>query len=102
MTPTPSWSTLGAVADEHGRIDILVNDAGVDLMLPVPGGDLRTVRQVFDVNFFSTVAGTLAVVPGMIERGWGVVVNVSSDTARRTRAEARGVCRLQGGHLGLQ
>jgi len=73
---------LGAIETEHGRIDILVNDAGVDLMVPVPGGDLRTVREVFDVNFFSTVAGTLAVVPGMIERGWGVVVNVSSDTAR--------------------
>ena len=51
-------------------------------MLPVPGGDDDTVRQVFDVNFFATVAGTLAVVPGMVERGWGVVVNVSSDTAR--------------------
>ncbi len=73
---------LGAIEAEHGRIDILVNNAGVDLMLPVPGGDLRTVRVVFDVNFFSTVAGTLAVVPGMIERGWGVIVNVSSDTAR--------------------
>jgi len=74
--------TLSAIEVEHGRIDILVNNAGVDLMLPVPGGDLGTVREVFDVNFFSTVAGTLAVVPGMVERGWGVVVNVSSDTAR--------------------
>jgi short-subunit dehydrogenase len=73
---------LGAIETEHGRIDILVNNAGVDLMLPVPGGDLGTVREVFDVNFFSTVAGTLTVVPGMIERGWGAIVNVSSDTAR--------------------
>ena len=75
-------AALDAVEDEHGHIDILVNNAGVDLMLPVPGGDLGTVREVFDVNFFATVAGTLAVVPGMVERGWGVVVNVSSDTAR--------------------
>jgi len=75
-------SALDHVRDEQGHIDILVNDAGVDLMLPVPGGDLGTVREVFAVNFFATVAGTLAVIPGMIERGWGVVVNVSSDTAR--------------------
>jgi short-subunit dehydrogenase len=66
----------------HGHIDILVNNAGIDLMLPVPGGDDDTVHQVFEVNFFATVTGTLSVVPGMIERGWGVVVNVSSDTAR--------------------
>ncbi len=67
---------------EHGRVDVLVNNAGIDVMLPVPGGDERTVHQVFDVNFFATVSGTLAVVPGMVERGWGVVVNVSSDTVR--------------------
>jgi NAD(P)-dependent dehydrogenase (short-subunit alcohol dehydrogenase family) len=75
-------STLTQIGNQHGRIDILVNNAGVDLMLPVPGGDDATVREVFDVNFFSTVTGTLAVVPGMVERGWGVVVNVSSDAAR--------------------
>jgi NAD(P)-dependent dehydrogenase (short-subunit alcohol dehydrogenase family) len=75
-------AALHSVAAAHGRVDILVNNAGVDLMLPVPGGDDRTVHQVFDVNFFAAVAGTLAVVPGMIDRGWGVVVNVSSDTAR--------------------
>jgi short-subunit dehydrogenase len=75
-------ATLDTIEDQHGHVDILVNNAGVDLMLPVPGGDLGTVRDVFDVNFFATVAGTLAVLPGMIGRGWGVVVNVSSDSAR--------------------
>ncbi len=75
-------TTLRAVEAEHGHLDILVNNAGIDLMLPVPGGDEHTVREVFDVNFFATVTGTLTVVPGMIERGWGAVVNVSSDTAR--------------------
>ena len=75
-------SMLRAVEAEHGHLDILVNNAGIDLMLPVPGGDEATVRRVFDVNFFATVTGTLTVVPGMVERGWGAVVNVSSDTAR--------------------
>jgi NAD(P)-dependent dehydrogenase (short-subunit alcohol dehydrogenase family) len=74
--------TLARIEADRGRLDILVNNAGVALMLPVPGSDDATVQQVFDVNFFSTVAGTLAVVPGMIGRGWGAVVNVSSDSAR--------------------
>jgi short-subunit dehydrogenase len=74
--------TLAELEAHRGRIDILVNNAGLDLMLPAPGGDVGTARQVFDVNFFSTVTGTLAVLPGMVDRGAGVVVNVSSDSAR--------------------
>ncbi len=73
---------LDAIRRTHDRIDILVNNAGIDVMLPAAGGTLPTVREVFDVNFFSVVTGTLAVLPGMLERGRGVVVNVSSDTAR--------------------
>jgi|ERR1700733_1442716 len=75
-------SALTRVTHDHQKVDILVNDAGIDLMLPVPGGQDTTVREVFDVNFFAAVTGTLAVAPGMVERGWGIVVNVSSDSAR--------------------
>jgi short-subunit dehydrogenase len=73
---------LADIEGERSRIDILVNNAGIDLMLPADGGEDDTVRRVFDVNFFATVAGTLAVVPGMVRRGSGIVVNVSSDSAR--------------------
>ena len=73
---------LAGIEDERGRIDILVNNAGIDLMLEASEGELDTVRRVFDVNFFGTVAGTLAVLPGMVQRQSGIVVNVSSDSAR--------------------
>jgi NAD(P)-dependent dehydrogenase (short-subunit alcohol dehydrogenase family) len=75
-------SCLREIESEYGRLDILVNNAGIDLMLPVPGGDDLTVHRVFDVNFFAAVSATLAVVGGMVTRGFGIVVNVSSDSAR--------------------
>jgi len=73
---------LAGIEDERGGIDVLVNNAGIDLMLQASEGELDTVRRVFDVNFFGTVAGTLAVLPGMVQRQSGIVVNVSSDSAR--------------------
>jgi NAD(P)-dependent dehydrogenase (short-subunit alcohol dehydrogenase family) len=74
--------TLQAIRAEHGRIDILINNAGVDLMLPAPGGDEATLREVMAVNYFATAIGTLEVLAEMTERGSGIVVNTSSDTAR--------------------
>jgi NAD(P)-dependent dehydrogenase (short-subunit alcohol dehydrogenase family) len=73
---------LQSVENQHGQLDILVNNAGIDIMFPVPGADEQDVHRVFDVNFFAAVTGTMAVIPGMAERRWGAVVNVSSDTAR--------------------
>ena len=73
---------LAGIEGERGTIDILINNAGIDLMLEASEGALDTVQRVFDVNFFGTVAGTLAVLPGMVQRQSGIVVNVSSDSAR--------------------
>jgi NAD(P)-dependent dehydrogenase (short-subunit alcohol dehydrogenase family) len=39
-------------------------------------------RHTFDVNFFAPVAATLAVLPAMLARGRGIIVNVSSDGGR--------------------
>jgi NAD(P)-dependent dehydrogenase (short-subunit alcohol dehydrogenase family) len=73
---------LAEIEDRHGRVDVLVNDAGIEQLTPVGEGLSPAYRQIFDVNVFGVVAGTLAVVPGMAARGSGIVVNVSSDSAR--------------------
>lgn len=74
--------TLDDVAAAQGRVDLLVNNAAQD-----PGVRLADIgeddfRHTFDVNFFAPVAAALAVMPGMVERGHGTIVNISSDGGR--------------------
>jgi 3-oxoacyl-[acyl-carrier protein] reductase len=72
-------AVLSDLEASAGSIDLLINDAGIG----EPAGDgIEKYRTVLETNFFAAVAGTLAVLPGMLERRRGVVVNVSSDTGR--------------------
>ena len=75
-------SALAAVEAEHDRIDVLVNCAGASEPASAFDAGLDTYRRLMDVNFFGPAAGTLAVLPGMVARGSGTVVNVSSDSVR--------------------
>src|SRR4051794_1756396 len=73
---------LGEVEREQGRIDILLNVAGMGGIIRTESPEFATTREVFEVNFFAPYAGMLAVLPGMRARGHGVVANMSSDDAR--------------------
>ena len=70
------------VAAEHGPVDLLVNNAAQDPGVRLADIDEADFRRTFDVNFFAPVAATLAVMPAMVERGHGTVINISSDGGR--------------------
>ncbi|NEN04754.1 SDR family oxidoreductase [Diaminobutyricibacter tongyongensis] len=72
-------SALKLVADEVGPVDILVNSAGiVGPNLPLLETTSDQWNRVLNVNVGGTVATMRAFVPGMVERGWGRVVNFAS------------------------
>ena len=71
-------------AYEHlGRLDALVNNAGVMLLGPVEGADTEQWRRMIGVNVFGTLYCTHAALPVMREQGRGHIVNVSSVAGRR-------------------
>lgn len=61
-----------------GPVDVLVNNAGVSQRSMVLDTTLEVYRQIFELDFFATVALTKAVLPGMVRRKSGHVVVVSS------------------------
>ncbi len=73
---------VARVQDELGPIDVLVNNAGWDELRPFLETDEAFWRRVVEVNFLGCVRVTHAVLPGMVERGFGRVVNIGSDAGR--------------------
>ncbi|HEY9303459.1 MAG TPA: SDR family NAD(P)-dependent oxidoreductase [Mycobacterium sp.] len=75
-------ATVGELAarawDELGGIDVLVNNAATPKRRRVDALDPAEVEDVMRVNFFAPMRLTLAVLPRMLQRGHGTIVNVSS------------------------
>lgn len=64
-----------------GRVDILINNAGLGVGGPVERVPVENVRELFETMFFGPLTLIQGVVPGMRERNRGLVVNVSSGMA---------------------
>jgi NAD(P)-dependent dehydrogenase (short-subunit alcohol dehydrogenase family) len=75
---TDADAVAAALAD-LGPVDILVNSAGiVGPNVPLWEAPLEKWRQTFDVNVHGLFHVTRAVIPGMIDAGWGRIVNLAS------------------------
>ena len=72
---------LAALIAARGPIDILVNNAGVTVLGSVLETSLAEVERVFRINFLAGYALMRAVLPGMVEKGRGAIVNIASDQA---------------------
>ena len=84
-----------------GQVDILVNNAGMRAADPITEMTLEQWRSVLAVNLDGPFYCSQAVIPGMIERGWGRIINVSGLNAFKGRADWAHVCASKMGALGL-
>lgn len=80
--PESVRSALRETEERHGRIDVLVNNAGYGLYGAVEDLDEERIRRQLDTNFLGVWRTCKAVLPGMRRRGSGLIVNVSSGAAR--------------------
>jgi 2-hydroxycyclohexanecarboxyl-CoA dehydrogenase len=83
VTSTESVTTgLAAVRELLGPIDVVVNNAGWDDLKPFVQTDEAFWDRVLEVNFKGALRITHGVLPGMIEREWGRIINIGSDAGR--------------------
>jgi NADP-dependent 3-hydroxy acid dehydrogenase YdfG len=69
--------------EAYGRVDVLVNDAGQGLHVPLEELDPSDLRAVFELNVVAPLVGMQAVLPFMRAQSRGAIINVSSATSLR-------------------
>lgn len=71
------------IMDKYGRIDVLVNNAGISQKVTVEDMTLQDIERIFKVNMFGLFLCTQACMKPMKEAGYGRIVNLSSVSGKR-------------------
>ena len=64
--------------DTFGKIDVLVNNAGIAYMTVFQCADEGKIKELFDINLMSAISLTKELLPSMIRNQWGRIINISS------------------------
>lgn len=79
VTQEADWNAaVNQIVERAGRLDVLVNNAGILILKPVQDTSNQEWDRIFDVNVRSVFIGTRAAIPVMQKQGGGTIVNVSS------------------------
>jgi 3-oxoacyl-[acyl-carrier protein] reductase len=92
---------VASTLDRFGRIDVLINSAGLSLNGEVDGYSLEDWRTVIDTNLTGTFLTCRAVVPAMKRQGGGQIINISSGAGRNGIKEMSAYCASKFGVIGL-
>ena len=72
------FRVAGEVLDKHGRVDILINNAGIVQGKPILETDDALIERTFAINVLAHFWTVKSFLPGMVERRWGHIVTVAS------------------------
>jgi 3-oxoacyl-[acyl-carrier protein] reductase len=92
---------IAAAQETLGGIDVLVNNAGIDTNSRVIDMPVAMWDEMMTVNLRSVFLCTRAVLPGMVERRWGRIINISSQLAHKGAAEMAHYAAAKAGVIGF-
>jgi 3-oxoacyl-[acyl-carrier protein] reductase len=81
--PDAGERMLTEASERFDRVDVLVNNAGTARWRDLDDVPDEDWQAAWEINVMACLRAMRAIVPGMLERGWGRVVNVSSTAAKR-------------------
>lgn len=90
-------SFIAKIEEEVGIIDILVNNAGIIKRIPMLEMSADEFRQVIDVDLNAPFIVAKAVIPGMIKKGHGKIINICSMMSELGRETVSGYAAAKGG-----
>lgn len=99
--PDSARSCVQEVADTHGRLDVLVNSAGIALLAPALELGVQEWRRTLDVNLTGSWLMAQAAGRIMVQQGHGRIVNLASQAASSGLQEHAAYCASKAGINGL-
>jgi short-subunit dehydrogenase len=94
-------TVFAKIAQDVGRIDILVNNAGFGLFDSFAESDLEDIKAMFNVNVFGLMACTKEVLPFMLERNSGHIINIASQAGKLATPKSSGYSATKHAVLGF-
>ena len=73
-----SKNLVDNIISSYGKIDILINNAGINITGPIETAKMSDIKKVFDTNFFSHVNMIQKVLPNMRSNKKGLIINITS------------------------
>src|SRR3954453_4561966 len=77
-----AYAMVNKAIESFGKVDILINNAGGGVILPFLEHTAETLKTTLDRNLWTTIWGCKAVLPHMVEREYGRIINIGGDSVR--------------------